>query len=406
MAKAINPDQQKSAGRIEIIDAIRGMAIFGILLANIRSWSGYRFIPFEDIENLSLYELDALFNQLHYWLVDGKFYAIFSMLFGAGFGIQYLKNQDNQQQFIPRYRRRIFILLLFGALHALVWSGDILTLYALLAFVLVSLRNIEERKLLPLSVFLLSAFSVSQMYALWFMQPVTEIASLAHKTYPELSPQDISDGYGAGTWADVFAVNLHNLYWRWMDFFPNGRFSRVLGFFVLGFYLVRSGFFQSGIYGTRNLLAFLAIGLIATAIAWSTGTGMSSWSVSGADLALKLILVLGQICLAFSYMCMLAQISETSLGKRLTQSLSLVGKMAFTSYLMQTAIGIGLFYGIGLGFWGTMGLAQLWFLAILVFSAQVVICGLWLHVYRQGPLEWCWGCMTKGKVTTNMRKRL
>ena len=406
MARATNPDKQKFAGRIEIIDAIRGMAIFGILLANIRSWSGYRFIPFTDIENLPWYELDALFNQLHYWLVDGKFYAIFSMLFGAGFGIQYLKNQQNQQQFIPRYRRRIFILLLFGALHALVWSGDILTLYALLAFVLVSLRNIEERKLLPLSVFLLSAFSISQLYALWFIQPVTEIASLAHKTYAELSPQSISKGYGTGTWTDVFAVNLHNLYWRWMDFFPNGRLSRVLGFFVLGFYLVRSGFFQSGIFSVRNLLAFSVIGLVATAIAFSTGTGMSSWSVSGTDVALKLILVLGQICLAVSYMCLLAQISKTSLGKRLTHYLSLVGKMAFTSYLMQTAIGIGLFYGVGLGLWGTMGLAQLWFLAILIFSAQVLICGLWLRVYRQGPLEWCWGCITNGKLTPNMRKRL
>jgi uncharacterized protein len=90
------------------------MAVLGILFANIRSWSGYRFIPLTEIESLPAYHLDGLFNSLHYWLVDGKFYAIFSMLFGAGFGIQYLKNQQNQPPFIKKYRRRLGLLLLFG----------------------------------------------------------------------------------------------------------------------------------------------------------------------------------------------------------------------------------------------------------------------------------------------------
>jgi uncharacterized protein len=108
--------QERAAptGRIEIIDAIRGLAVLGILFANIRSWSGYRFIPLTEIESLPAYHLDGLFNSLHYWLVDGKFYAIFSMLFGAGFGIQYLKNQQNQPPFIKKYRRRLGLLLLFG----------------------------------------------------------------------------------------------------------------------------------------------------------------------------------------------------------------------------------------------------------------------------------------------------
>jgi uncharacterized protein len=403
--KALNSSKSKSANRIEIIDAIRGLAIFGILLANIRSWSGYRFIPFAEIEALPFYRLDALFNQLHYWLVDGKFYAIFSMLFGAGFGIQYLKNQQNQQEFIPRYRRRTFILLIFGLIHALIWSGDILTLYALLAFALIMLRNVDEQKLLPLAAFLLCAFSISQLYTLMYMQPDTEILSLAHTNYPELKPQEITAAFGNGSWADVFAINLHNLYWRWAEFFPNGRFSRVLGFFVLGFYLLRSGFFESGIYSARNLFLFAAIGSSATMMAWQTGTNISSWANSGSDIALKLVLVLGQIFLALTYICLLAQISKTSMGLLLTKILSLVGRMAFTSYIAQTLIGIGLFYGVGLGLWGSMGLAQLWLLALLVFGFQVLFCGLWLHFYRQGPLEWCWACLTNGKFQQNLRVR-
>jgi uncharacterized protein len=395
----------KAADRIEIIDAIRGMAIFGILLANIRSWSGYRFIPFEQIRQLPLYELDALFNQLHYWLVDGKFYAIFSMLFGAGFGIQYVKNQHNQLPFISRYRRRTLFLFLFGAMHALIWSGDILTLYALLAFVLILFRNIDVARLLPLSAFLLCAFAISQIYALFYIQPVTEVTSLAHKTYPDLSPQDITDGFGHGTWSEVFATNLHNLYWRWLDFFPNGRFSRVLGFFVLGFYLIRSGFFHSEIYKTRNLLVFLTIGVVATAIARYTGTNISSWATSASDVGLKLVLVLGQLFFALGYVCLLAQLSKVRVGKVVSKSLSLVGRMAFTSYLAQTAIGIALFYGVGFGLWGNMGLAQLWLVAILIFAFQVLLCGIWLRFYKQGPLEWAWACLTNSRLQTNMRNR-
>src|SRR5210317_2329862 len=135
-------------GRIHIIDAIRGLAILGILFANIQSWSGYKFIALDEIQSLPLYHLDGVFNQLHYWLVDGKFYAIFSMLFGAGFGLQYLKYQHEQSPFIRKYRRRLAFLVLFGVAHALLWSGDILTLYALLAFVLVMLRNIRYERLL------------------------------------------------------------------------------------------------------------------------------------------------------------------------------------------------------------------------------------------------------------------
>ena len=165
--------------RLHIIDAIRGLAILGILFANIQSWSGYRFIDLSEIETLPLYHLDALFLQLHYWWVDGKFYAIFSMLFGAGFGLQYIKNQSNQPPFIHRYRRRLCFLLLFGVLHALLWSGDILTLYALLAFVLVMLRNLPVERLLPLATLLLCAFMLSQVAMLILAEPAVAKPALA-----------------------------------------------------------------------------------------------------------------------------------------------------------------------------------------------------------------------------------
>lgn len=390
-------------GRIEIIDAIRGMAVLGILFANIRSWSGYRFIAFTDIASLPAYELDALFNHLHYWLVDGKFYAIFSMLFGAGFGIQYLKNQHNQPPFLSKYRRRLGFLLLFGLAHALLWSGDILTLYALLAFVLVLLRNTPCERLLPLALALLCCFALPHAWVVFTASQPPQPEAVAHMTYPDMSPQTISAAFGGSDWGEVFVVNLHNLYWRWLDFFPNGRISRVLGFFVLGFYLSRSGYFLTRIYDLRYLACYLGLGLAATATARLTGTNISDWSASGSDLLLKLVAVTGQVLLALAYMSLLAQVFRRSRGKALLYPLTLIGRMAFTSYLGQTLIGIAIFYGVGLGYWATMGLAQLWLLALAIYAAQVVMALTWLRRFKQGPVEWFWGCLTAGQFRSNLK---
>ena len=397
----MSADTGAGIGRVHIIDAIRGLAILGILFANIQSWSGYRFIPLEDIAALSLYHLDGLFNHLHYWLVDGKFYAIFSMLFGAGFGLQYLKNQQNQAPFLRKYRRRLGFLLLFGIAHALLWSGDILTLYALLAFVLVMLRNVPFERLLPLAIFLLCFFALPQLVMLLVAEPAVPTPNLAHKTYVDMSPEELTAGLGHGSWSEAFAINLHNLYWRWLDFFPNGRISRVLGFFVLGFYLLRAGFFHSGIYDIKRLFLYLLLGAGATLAASYNDTNITRWAMSGSDVFMKLVLVAGQVLLALGYMGMLAQVFRRSIGETLLYPLTLVGRMAFTCYLSQTVIGIAIFSGVGMGYWGTMGLAQLWLLAPCIYVFQVLLCSVWLRIYKQGPIEWLWACLTEGQLRSN-----
>ena len=204
--------------------------MLGILFANIRSWSGYKYIPLEQIDTLGYANLDGAFNSLNQWIVDAKFYAIFSMLFGVGFGLQYLKNLQRMDQFIPVYRRRLSLLLVFGVAHALFWSGDILTLYALLAFMMILLRELPTRTILWVAIGLLLFFAIPQALMLYFGPEATTPSNLAHKVYPDVSPAQVSAAFSEGSWVDVFSMNLHNIYWRWLDFLPNGRISRVLDF--------------------------------------------------------------------------------------------------------------------------------------------------------------------------------
>jgi uncharacterized protein len=390
--------------RIHVLDAIRGFAVLGILLANIQSWSGYKYITLEQIDSLGFAHLDSLFYSLHLWIVDGKFYAIFSMLFGVGFGLQYLKNRERMDSFMPFYRRRLTFLLIFGMFHALLWSGDILVLYALLAFVMVLMRDLPSRTILWLAIGLLLLFTIPQALMMYLGGAEQSSSSgLAHKVYSDVTPAQVTDALGAGSWADVFSMNLHNIYWRWLDFLPNGRISRVLGFFMLGFYLARSEYFVKQVHRLRWVLVWSVTGFILTAIAFSMHANIYRWALNGTDLLAKIVLVTSQLTLALAYMSLIGALYETKIGRILVTPLTLIGRMAFTNYLMQSAIGITLFYGVGFGYFGSLGLAQLWLLALVIYTGQVLFSSVWLHLFKQGPVEWFWGCLTKRRFTANRK---
>src|SRR5687767_3595794 len=132
--------------RIPALDVLRGIAVAGILFANVLVFFGLVFLPAERAAALPTAEADVVVRFLDRVLVEGKFYSIFSLLFGIGFGLQLARGGE---QALPRFRRRLRILLVIGAVHAfLIWSGDILMLYALLGFTLPWFARKSDRELL------------------------------------------------------------------------------------------------------------------------------------------------------------------------------------------------------------------------------------------------------------------
>ena len=403
MSQEIAPVSKKQ--RIEILDVIRGFAIFGIIIANIQSWSGYKFISFDVLQTLPHYDLNSIGKYLFMFFIDTKFYTIFSLLFGIGFYIQFHKFRDEQGPFIKTYRRRLLFLILFGAIHAFFWSGDILLIYGMMGLILISFRNLSNKMLLIWSFVLYYIWlSYDIIFALYFPD-FMNYPILAYKTYPDITPTNLVAIFQNGTFIDVLQANWHNVYYRYIDLIPSGRLTKVLSIFILGFYLMSIDYFRVYTKSVKLLMFYLITGLIFTYVSYEIGGSMSSFSHDLKNVGYKALAATGQILLAMSYLHILAILDETKFFKKAFHYLAYVGRMSFTSYLMHTLFGYLVFYPFFGGFFGTMSLVEITILALIFYIIQIIFSMVWLKFFAFGPLEWIWRCLTYNKVFPIRRKK-
>src|SRR4051794_2168210 len=138
--------------RIEILDVLRGIAVCGILIGNMQWFSGYGMVP-ETMQAAAFSPADKIVQFLVHFFVEGKFYSIFSFLFGFGFALQITRAEQRGDLTAGIFKRRLLWLFVIGVLHAtLLWAGDILSVYALMGFVLVLFRKREDKTLIKWAV--------------------------------------------------------------------------------------------------------------------------------------------------------------------------------------------------------------------------------------------------------------
>jgi len=398
----ISPSKPKQ--RIEVIDALRGFAVLGIILANILSWSGIKFMPFSEIKQWPNHELDLFVYHLNGIFVDTKFYTIFSILFGVGFYLQFNKQRNNQQSFMKVYYKRLMYLMLFGLIHTFFWSGDILFIYGIVGFIFVQFRNIKPKNLLIISgiSFVIPLFIDVLMlqFLPGFMVPGER---LALHTYLDLGPVEITEPFKNGTFWEVTKANLHNVKWRYFDLLPSGRLFKILAFFILGFYMMASNYFTEKATSVKLLFTYLIIGLGLTLLSKQVSGSMGQYPSDWSDILYKLLFSFGQVNMAFAYVSILTIAYKYELGKKLMVGFKYIGRMSFSSYLSQTIFGILIFYPYGFGLYATMTLWEVELLAIVIYMVQIVIAVVWLKHYSFGPLEWLWRSLIYGEFLS-MRK--
>lgn len=390
-------DEARPTGdRIELLDALRGFALFGILLANILYWSGWVLVT-EAERGLMASPAEQLWQyRFHHLLVDGKFYTLFSFLFGVGFELQLDRLERRGADGARIYRRRVLVLLAFGLVHSLlIWDGDILTLYALLGLLLPLFRPLTGRSLLAWSaalVFVVPIAGAALFDALgWqperYLYALSDslLAAFGWRPGPDIALRLLP---GASL-ADVAVWNFTGTPFGLGMRIESWRIPKVLGIMLLGMWVGRR--LSAGtLVGDRRLLlrvlaAGLAIGLPAS-LAYALVPGLDQTSLAS---------MIGTVPLAMAYAA--AFVLAWPRLRALLGLFAAPGRMALTNYLAQSVIGAFLFYGIGLGLIGKLSPAMFYAVAVAIFVVQILASRWWLARHEQGPMEALWRRLTYGR---------
>lgn len=390
--------------RILFIDVLRGMALFGILAANIRAFVAPLDV-YDDIAVLFHSRADIIGQWVVEAFIQGKFITIFSFLFGMGFAIQMSRAEAKGVRFLSFYPRRLLALALFGLIHGIfIWAGDVLLTYACSGAILLLFRNRTQKTLL---------WWAGSLIALPIVVSTTFLGiyySRWRQPWMVPKPPDMAkinaaiQAYAHGTVRQIMAQN-----WvEWKHELPLTLFAiYATALFLLGMWVWRAGIVQRlGDYKpvlTRICAWCLPLGLAmsiytATVRALLPHSQVSLWAFFGGILWLP-----GSHILAAGYASGLALLFLHGDWRKWLMPFAAVGRTALTNYLMQSVICTLFFYHYTTGLFGRVGPAWAWVPTIVLFSAQIAISNLWLAHYRFGPMEWLWRGMTYGKFPP-MRK--
>lgn len=392
----MNVQNPTAAGqRIGLLDSLRGFALSGIMFVNMTWFTGFFavFIPDQTIQ-LNTLAVDAPVYWLINVLVDGKFWSLFALLFGVGIGMQLRMAADPQTRNARLVVRRLISLLVIGWCHAVfIWFGDIVSLYAATGFALLLFSRISDRSMLIWAFGFLLLPVVHN--GIWrYVDPNFDASH---------GPLDRLTAFANGSFAEVFSANWTFLMKRWLLAIYTGRIFKLLGMFLLGCWTVRQEIFLHPQRHRRLLTHTLTWGLL---IGLPANVCLATYSLGGYPWLKNSLATIGIPALGLAYAAGFILVysyvirgnGPGSVGRQsVFWILNHLGRMTLTNYIMQSVIGIVIFYGIGFGNWGKLGAAWSVPLILVILTLQSLFSMVWLRVFRHGPMEWLWRCMTYGR---------
>lgn len=386
------------------LDVLRGFALFGILLVNFEWFTR----PLQAIMLGSESGLGGA-NVAADWLIttlgEGKFYPLFSMLFGAGFALMADRAMKRGTPFWGVYLRRLLVLLVFGLVHTLfIWAGDVLLIYAISALIMIVLfRKTPARRLWKWAV----AFLVFPVVMMW----LGALSMIGAQSQPEMQAE-MSAGFAAdeqvlvekveraeqihaeGTYFENVGQRIDDTIFKLVYFVFWA--TPIVGFFLIGRWLIVTGrlthprehqlYFRR--WRARGLVVGLACAVPATWLLRDVNTMIpTTTAAAGATLA-----TIAGVLMALGYL------STITLAADRLRFLAPAGQMALTNYLLQSIVWTWLIYGHGLGMWGELPRWSQIPLSLGFFGLQIALSHWWLARFRFGPAEWLWRSLTYWKI--------
>jgi len=399
------------------MDVLRGFAILGIFIANLNGFSWYNGSAKATGPYL-LPGADNTMSFLHQMFIEGKFYSIFSLLFGWGIALQFKRAEERGINALPTVRRRLFFMLLLGAVHLLLWPGDIVFFYAILAFVLLPLRKLSNKTLLITGCLLV--LSPILLYWLKMTWPLLNYpADLAIKTASKVesslftikSEQDFLNIMKHGnSWFEQVQMNVVGFFYRYNYLFFVSRIPKVLGIFLIGYVIGRSDFYKNILQHKKIVYWAIGIGLVVGLPAnyflayYMSNHGGDYWQLKTKGFYQTIFYALGVAPLAMAYVGLFMLSFQKVAGKKVLSVFAPVGKMAFSNYILQTLIGSFVFLGPGLGYFGEVGPVYYTIFGVVVFIFQIILSTIWLKFFNYGPVEWIWRSATYKKWQPFLKK--
>lgn len=397
-----------TAQRIDTLDFIRGIAVMGILAANIVAFGQ----PFEAYMYPTAFLTDPGDPGGWLWIaqfvaIDGKMRGLFTLLFGAGMVLFMDKAwARGATRWLQAWR--LVLLMGFGMIHFLfVWPGDILFYYGLFGLVVLVCLKWSAKGLLRAGIlgYLLGAvFYAMSMSFPWAVVDTDfgDSPAMADTRADMIAGIDAAIAHGgvpnkAIAAGDYAALVAHRVTEQWAEPFTNALFFALetIPLMLIGAALYRMGFFSGG-YSRAGLVRWGWIGVIAGAalhLAIGLAVKAGGFTFYGTLAAFmgwsplpRLAMVLGMAALLVAY----APAATGWLGERVRAA----GRAAFTNYLGTSVVMMVVFHGWGLGLFGELNRPQLYIVVVLTCIAMLAWSKPWLDRYRYGPLEWLWRCLT------------
>lgn len=382
-------EKQSSGDRIVIIDALRGFALLGILLTHFNHWYVLGPLP-DSIIKKDYGLLSTITETIITYFVSNKFYILFSFIFGLSFYLQtvsfvkYTKNID----FV--FVRRAFFLFVIGAIHYSIWLGDILAVYALLMIPLLFLRKLNQKYLLAIAAILVLNIPVLLIYFYRTLHGGPPAVQAIAGTVNPLAEQ-LFNAVTKGNLMDCIKYNISFIHTRVQYQIWSGTLFMILGFFILGMITAKNKWLLKISLIKDKLKYFIVIGIVLLA---GLQLGLTHISVPENDNLLN-IKVLKSIIIFFqSIISVMLNISIVAIMfyNNITLKLALhiaeLGKMALTNYLIQTIIGMVLYFNIGFGVFGKTTPGENFLIALGVYVGQLFFSYYWLMYFNYGFVEW------------------
>jgi uncharacterized protein len=391
------------SGRVALIDSLRSLALFGVVLMNVTGMVMMFMAPTimqrADLSDMIVGTADLV-------LLQGKARSCFALLFGVGFGVMLQRAESIGAGFDRFFLRRMALLLLFGLFNQvfLFW-GDILATYAIVGASLLFFRHWPDRRLLIAAAILV--LGVPLLHGLLELMLGTLPVAMGQAESEAASNAALAAYQQPRYGPAVMAANVSVLVQIWASdtAYKVVYVLGVLGLFLLGLVIARRGVLFN-VDAHRPLLRRVAwvalpLGLVLSALHATVSFG---WEPGMPLVALVSASYMGLPLMAFGYVAAFTLLLQHR-AQWLARVLAPAGRMALTNYLASGLLGTLVFYGYGLGWMGKLSMTAMNLLSIGIFVFLLAFSHAWLHWFRYGLVEWLWRSLSYGRAPGFWRER-